>query len=685
MRKRIFSFVLAAVMVITMLPGIVLEADAATFDDINRAEVFLKQKTDYTCTLAATAMLMRRRAMIEGKGNWSDITENALRPVAWTEGEGLKGTFSYNGITITAVRKNSGIPRSELIDLLQKHPEGVVVHNDAHAVLLTDYDSKTGIFYCADPSYGAQGRVPLNHPETCHYKMYGRKTQDAILNSIVHYWYAVGEVKLGGSAPAPSEPAVTFGAWEQDGKTYITETDASIGQSIVISNGANPSDSGIYLYDANGNHIATGSNGQLSQWWDYVYFKINEECGYALTPGTTYKYKFYVVVNGKTYWSPEGSFKTNGTSAPSEPTVSFGAWEQSGYTYIAETDASIGQSIVISNGANPSDSGIYLYDANGNHIATGSNGQLSQWWDYVYFKINEECGYTLTPGTTYKYKFYVIVNGKAYWGPEGSFKTNGSAAVAVTGVTLDKQSLSLRAGESASLVYAVKPANAADQTIRVSSSDRSVATVSVSGNTIRVEGKSAGTASVTVTTTDGGYTASCKVAVTESIFNDVDESAWYYPAVKFVSERDVMSGYSSGLFGPNDNLSRAMVVQVLYNAAGQPNVTAANPFSDVPSGQWFTNAVRWGVGKKIVSGFGDGEFRPNDSLTVEQLAVILYNYSGSPAVSGVPSGVGRYSSWAANAMRWAQDQNILNGVPFDDATEPATRAQTAQVLMNFLG
>ena len=86
----------------------------------------------------------------------------------------------------------------------------------------------------------------------------------------------------------------------------------------------------------------------------------------------------------------------------------------------------------------------------------------------------------------------------------------------------------------------------------------------------------------------------------------------------------------------------------------------------------------------MVSGFGGGVFKPNDAVTIEQVAVILRNYSGSPNGNGDLSKVGNHSTWAADAPKWAVEQGILNNVPFTNATEQATRAQTAQMLTNYL-
>ena len=168
-------------------------------------------------------------------------------------------------------------------------------------------------------------------------------------------------------------------------------------------------------------------------------------------------------------------------------------------------------------------------------------------------------------------------------------------------------------------------------------------------------------------------------------FADVSEGDWYYDAVAFATSNGIMSGYSAETFGPNDTLNRAMVVQVLYNKEAQPALNGlTHSFSDVPATQWFNNAVTWGSNKGVVSGFGGGVFKPEDAVTIEQVAVILRNYSGSPNGSGDLSTVGQHSSWAADALKWAVEQGILNNVPFTNATEQATRAQTAQMLTNYL-
>lgn len=174
-------------------------------------------------------------------------------------------------------------------------------------------------------------------------------------------------------------------------------------------------------------------------------------------------------------------------------------------------------------------------------------------------------------------------------------------------------------------------------------------------------------------------------------FYDVASNAWYAKAVQYVVERGMMSGTASNTFSPDTKLNRAMIVQVLYNMEGTPSTTSAD-FKDVPTSQWYARAVYWAANNGLVSGYSDGKFGPTDNVTREQMAVILYNYakskgydiSASGSLSGFNDG-SRVSSWAKTAMQWAVGANLLSGKGEGmlDPTGTATRAEVAQILMNF--
>ena len=137
-----------------------------------------------------------------------------------------------------------------------------------------------------------------------------------------------------------------------------------------------------------------------------------------------------------------------------------------------------------------------------------------------------------------------------------------------------------------------------------------------------------------------------------------------------------------------EEIRKACDVFPLAGVTTNPSIITLNgakhSFSDVPASQWYNNAVTWGSNRGVVSGYGGGVFKPEDAVTIEQVAVILWNYSNTPAGYGDLSGVGKYSDWAADALRWAVEEGILNDLPFTNANEKATRAQTAQMLMNYL-
>ena len=172
-------------------------------------------------------------------------------------------------------------------------------------------------------------------------------------------------------------------------------------------------------------------------------------------------------------------------------------------------------------------------------------------------------------------------------------------------------------------------------------------------------------------------------------FEDVDETAWYYDAVRYVSENGLMNGYDNGRFGPNDNLSRAQLAQILFNKEGRPGVNYLTDFSDVTGEAWYAEAVRWAAAMGIVGGYGNGLFGPNDNITREQLAVMLWRYSGSPAATNKElhfNDTDEISGYALEAMRWAVENGILNGYG-DGWLGPnglATRAQVAQMLKNYM-
>ncbi|WP_204791933.1 S-layer homology domain-containing protein [Oscillibacter sp. CU971] len=164
---------------------------------------------------------------------------------------------------------------------------------------------------------------------------------------------------------------------------------------------------------------------------------------------------------------------------------------------------------------------------------------------------------------------------------------------------------------------------------------------------------------------------------------------WYHEAVDYVLRNGLMGGYGNGLFGPDNHLSRAQLAQILYNRGGKSAVTGGNTFTDVAPGTWYAPAITWAAERGIVGGYGNGTFGPSDNITREQLAVMLWRYSGSPAATQKElhfNDADEISGYALEALCWAVENGILNGYG-DGRLGPqgqTTRAQVAQMLLNYL-
>jgi len=176
-------------------------------------------------------------------------------------------------------------------------------------------------------------------------------------------------------------------------------------------------------------------------------------------------------------------------------------------------------------------------------------------------------------------------------------------------------------------------------------------------------------------------------------FIDVDENDWFYDAVTYVYSEGMMDGVSDTQFAPNSNLTRGMVVTMLYRLEDEPRVTGSSGFDDVASGAWYADAVTWAAENGIVNGVSDTEFAPNVNITREQLAAILYRYaeyndydvSGRDDLSEFTDR-SSISGYALDAMRWAVDEGLITGIT-DTTIEPqgtATRAQAATMFMRFM-
>jgi hypothetical protein len=180
----------------------------------------------------------------------------------------------------------------------------------------------------------------------------------------------------------------------------------------------------------------------------------------------------------------------------------------------------------------------------------------------------------------------------------------------------------------------------------------------------------------------------------QQAFSDVQSSEWYYHDVMYVFNNSLMLGTASGSFAPEAALTRGMMVTILYRQAGSPGTSGtADPFGDVQSGAYYGTAVSWAAEKGIVSGYGNGMFGPDDNITREQLAVIMYNYqqfSGLIPAENLPArdfvDGHLISDWAQTAVYCLTRQGVISGKPGDlfDPGGNATRAEFASILHRFL-
>lgn len=172
-------------------------------------------------------------------------------------------------------------------------------------------------------------------------------------------------------------------------------------------------------------------------------------------------------------------------------------------------------------------------------------------------------------------------------------------------------------------------------------------------------------------------------------FTDVLNTSWYAKAVQYVYDAGLMSGTSVTTFEPDAALNRAMIAQILYTKAGNPNVSDLSSYSDVNPSQWYAKAVAWAKQVHAVSGYQDGTFQPNKNVTRQELAQMLYADEGKPKVSGSLNFSDASQAWAKDALLWATQKGIISGTQKNgsavlDPQGSATRAQAAAMVMQYM-
>ena len=178
-----------------------------------------------------------------------------------------------------------------------------------------------------------------------------------------------------------------------------------------------------------------------------------------------------------------------------------------------------------------------------------------------------------------------------------------------------------------------------------------------------------------------------------AFFFDVPADAWYYEVIKTAYEKGLMNGISETEFAPNQSLTRGMFVTILYRLAGSPEVTVPSSFADIPASQYYANAVAWASANGIVNGVSADKFAPNNNITREQMATMIYRYATANNIEAANKGEitfsdsAKISEFAKGAVEWASSVGVLFGNS-DGTFAPlrtATRAEAAAIFVRLLG
>ena len=327
-RRRLAALLLAVVLLVPCMPR-------ALAADLNvDAGFYLKQSRSGTCTLTAAAMMLRRRAYLDGLADWVDVTENSVRPAAWSNG--LSHSFTYKAMKVryATLPADNGAKTQTLIDLLAAHPEGIVLYDrrQPHAILLTDYTD--GVFYCSDPAGNiSAGRVPIS-------------SASVSIAGASCYWYIAEDNNAAAGASQTGELQLA-------GVTYPVNVHAGSGMSlngtVTASSGSTLVEAAVWIEDAAGNTVMSASanlTGGESSWsvhdidsairfgdlpaGNYTYLLIAEDtAGDSLCFGTDFTVSDNPAVDG-CYWSaqdPEGTMlqEDAASDAAQEQPKSFGS------------------------------------------------------------------------------------------------------------------------------------------------------------------------------------------------------------------------------------------------------------------------------------------------------------------------------------------------------------------------
>ena len=328
-------------------------------------------------------------------------------------------------------------------------------------------------------------------------------------------------------------------------------------------------------------------------------------------------------------------------------------------------------------------------------VTVTQNGSTVSGTNGVYLLNNGTYTYTITANGYYSYTGSFTVSGNAQtirvaltqisYGGGGS-SSRGDYLVSVKSSKNGKVTVSpSRADKGDTVTITVKPDDGYElDTLTVTDKN---------GDTVKVTHKSADKYTFTMPASKVTIEATFAEISVDLPFTDVAESAWYYDAVQFVYENELMNGVTATTFSPNVTTSRAMIATILYRLEGEPRVTTGS-FSDVESGMYYADAVAWASAKGIVTGYEDGTFAPNKAISREEMAMMLYRYASYKGYNVTNmkdldgySDADSVSAYAVEALQWATGEGLITDMG-DGTLNPqgsAVRAQVATILMRFLG
>ena len=335
-------------------------------------------------------------------------------------------------------------------------------------------------------------------------------------------------------------------------------------------------------------------------------------------------------------------------------------------------------------------SGKTLADANLTAGTITPAGGVIVWNDALDTKVEkgQAYGWTYTPADAENYE--VLTGSITLWRAGGSGGGSGTAdsnSVAVDG-NVEHGSVSFspkNASKGETVTITVKP----DEGYLLDT----LTVKDKNGNIVELKEKGNNQYSFVMPGTKVAVEVKFKEGSKLTQFTDVKDGAWYSEAVEYVVNEGIMQGTNATTFSPDSTLTRGMIVTILHRLEGTPESKQSAAFLDVSAEQYYADAVAWAAENGIVTGYGDGNFGPEDYVTREQMAQILYNYAKLKGYDMPQHDIAieefadfeSISSWAVEAMTWAVNVQLMEGQSANvlNPTGTATRAEAAKLLMEF--